>query len=221
MTRPKFLHNKCERLIKLLRIQVTVAVGGSTSYWIMCLVFHRTEWLYCIKRMFLSTPNYLFLWPNNKQTEGVCVRTWQVCHTLAVVTVQSYVDSDLRGGKKRTKWSEEEWKELREVVGLPTETAFIHVKPTDSWFLWRQHNTVIKQGCWPQKSKWLNGDYESNMEESKKKSVDRDLRRLPYCVPHTHGPEYVWFCMYNTVIRETGEVSETAETKVDIQSISE
>lgn len=73
MTRPKFLHNKCERLIKLLRIQVTVAVGGSTSYWIMCLVFHRTEWLYCIKRMFLSTPNYLFLWPNNKQTEGVCV----------------------------------------------------------------------------------------------------------------------------------------------------
>lgn len=125
------------------------------------------------------------------------------------------------GGKKRTKWSEEEWKELREVVGLPTETAFIHVKPTDSWFLWRQHNTVIKQGCWPQKSKWLNGDYESNMEESKKKSVDRDLRRLPYCVPHTHGPEYVWFCMYNTVIRETEEVSETAETKVDIQSISE
>lgn len=125
------------------------------------------------------------------------------------------------GGKKRTKWSEEEWKELREVVGLPTETAFIHVKPTNSWFLWRQHNTVIKQGCWPQKSKWLNGDYESNMEESKKKSVDRDLRRLPYCVPHTHGPEYVWFCMYNTVIRETEEVSETAETKVDIQSISE
>lgn len=44
-------------------------------------------------------------------------------------------------GEKRTKWSEEEWKELREVVGLPTETAFIHVKPTDSWFLWRQHNT--------------------------------------------------------------------------------
>lgn len=103
MTRPKFLHNKCERLIKLLRIQVTVAVGGSTSYWIMCLVFHRTEWLYCIKRMFLSTPSYLFLWHNNKQTEGVCVRTWQVCHTLAVVTVQSYVDSDLRGEKKKNK----------------------------------------------------------------------------------------------------------------------
>lgn len=124
-------------------------------------------------------------------------------------------------GKKRTKWSEEEWKELREVVGLPTETAFIQVKPTDSWFLWRQHNTVIKRRCSPQKSKLLNGDYESNMEESKKKSIDRDLRSLPCCVPHAHWPEYVWFCMYYTVKRETEEVSETAETKVDIQSISE
>lgn len=220
MTRPKFLHNKCERLIKLLRIQVTVAVGGSTSYWIMCLVFHRTEWLYCIKRMFLSTPNYLFLWPNNKQTEGVCVRTWQVCHTLAVVTVQSYVDSDLRGGKKEQNDQKKNEKNYEKLLDCPQRPHSSMWNPLTAGF-YGDNNTVIKQGCWPQKSKWLNGDYESNMEESKKKSVDRDLRRLPYCVPHTHGPEYVWFCMYNTVIRETEEVSETAETKVDIQSISE
>lgn len=76
MTRPKFLHNKCERLIKLLRTQVTVAVGGSTSYWIMCLVFHRTEWLYCIKRMFLSTPSWSVYYWVTKTNGGVCVCTY-------------------------------------------------------------------------------------------------------------------------------------------------
>lgn len=102
MTRPKFLHNKCERLIKLLRIQVTVAVGGSTSYWIMCLVFHRTEWLYCIKRMFLSTPNYLFLWPNNKQTEGVCTYLTGLSYT-GCGHCSELCGLRSEGGKKKNK----------------------------------------------------------------------------------------------------------------------
>lgn len=91
----------------------------------------------------------------------LCVCTWQVCHTLSVVTVPELsglscrsVENKTREEKKKIrKRSEEEWKESWELAGLPTETTFIRVKPTDSWFLWRWHNTVIKWGYSPQKSK--------------------------------------------------------------------